>query len=93
MSHYLKDPQAQVNYRIDWGAHYLGEQLLMTSDWQVSPQEDGGLTIIDQGREDQRTSVAVSGGIAGHRYRLTNRVTLSSGESDERSISFQIEER
>lgn len=93
MSHYLKDPQAQVNYRIDWGVHYLGEQLLSASDWQVSPQEDGGLTIIAHGREDRHTSVTVGGGIAGHRYWLTNRVTLSNGESDERSISFQVEER
>ena len=43
--------------------------------------------------EAQRSSVRLNGGVAGRIYRLTNRVTLSDGQVDERSVTMRVEER
>ncbi|CAM5536414.1 hypothetical protein ACFSUK_30935 [Sphingobium scionense] len=88
----IKDPQARIDHGIDWSA-YLAGQSLTGSVWTVVPLEPGGMAIDQHGFEPQRSSVRVSGGIAGHVYRLTNRVTLSDGQVDERSIGFRVEER
>lgn len=92
MSLYVKDPQARVDHAIDWSA-YLAQQSLVASLWTVSPQEDGGLQVENAAFEAQRSSARLSGGIVGRVYRLTNRVTLSDGQVDERSVTMRVEER
>lgn len=92
MSLYVKDPQARVDHAIDWSA-YLAEQSLVASLWTVTPQEAGGLLVETQAFEAQRSSVRLSGGVVGRVYRLTNRVTLSDGQVDERSVTMRVEER
>ena len=44
MSLLLKDPDAVLDYSIDWGAEYLGDDLLAESEWTVTPAEPGGVT-------------------------------------------------
>jgi hypothetical protein len=42
----LKDPDAVLDYSIDWGAEYLGAgDLLAQSDWSVIPDEAESVTI------------------------------------------------
>ena len=94
MSLYLKDPQARIDYAIDWGPAYLDGQIIAASDWRVSPDEDDGVAIVEIGSFDlQRTAATVTGGVPGHVYRIGNRVTLSDGRSDERSLTVRVEER
>ncbi|MBO9524692.1 MAG: hypothetical protein J7517_00990 [Sphingobium yanoikuyae] len=88
----IKDPQARIDHGIDWSA-YLAGQVIVASAWSVAPVEAGGMTVEANAFEAQRSSVRLGGGIAGHVYRLTNRVTLSDGQVDERSIGFRVEER
>jgi len=38
------------------------------------------------------TSVTVTGGLAGRHYRLTNRVTLSNGNVDERTLVLRVDD-
>ena len=90
MSLIAKDPQARIDYVIDWSA-YLAGQSVIASEWSVHPA--GGLTVEEAAFEPGRTSVRVSGGALGHVYRLTNRVTLSDGQVDERSVTVRVEER
>lgn len=92
MSLYLKDADSSIDHGIDWSAHLAG-QTILASAWSVDPVEAGGLTIEASGFEAAWTSVRVSGGLVGHLYRLTNRVTLSDGQVDERSVTFRVEER
>ena len=42
----LKDPEALLNYSVDWGADYLAGDVLTESSWTVSPAEAGGVSII-----------------------------------------------
>lgn len=90
MSLIAKDPQARIDHAIDWSA-YLAGQSVIASVWSVHPA--GGLTVEDAAFEPGRTSVRVSGGAMGQLYRLTNRVTLSDGQVDERSVTVRVEER
>lgn len=93
MSCYLKDPQARVDYAIDWGAAYLDGQVIAASEWRIDPDEDGG-AIVEIGSFDlRRTAATISGGVPGHVYRIGNLVTLSDGRSDERSLTVRIEGR
>jgi len=90
---YLKDPEAVVGYSIDWGFAYLGPLAIAASQWEISPAEAGGLIPAAQAHDLRSTSVSVSGGVIGHVYRLANKVTLSDGSSEVRSICLRVEER
>lgn len=93
MGYYLKDPQSRLDYHMDWASHYLNQQSLASSEWHIAPQENGGLDIAQSGHDDQRSFVVITGGVAGHVYTLTNRVTLQSGVADERTITLRVEAR
>jgi len=93
MGYYLKDPQSRLDYHIDWAAEYLGQQSLAVSEWYVSPDEDGGLAIAENGHDAARSFVIITGGIAGQIYTLTNRVTLDNLLIDERTITIRVEAR
>ena len=72
MSFLLKDPDAVLDYLIDWAAEYLGADVLTNSEWSVEPSEPGGVSVVP-GEFDGRTAVVkASGGIPGHVYRLVN---------------------
>ena len=93
MSLYLKDPDGIVSYAIDWGSAYLGDLAIAASAWGVSPDEEGGVQILSTSHDFGRTAASVGGGRAGRVYRLANRVTLSDGSVDERSLVVRVEQR
>ena len=89
----LKDPEAALDYSVDWGADYLSGDALAESDWTVDPAEPGGVSIVSS-RFDLLTATAqVEGGIAGRLYRLTNHVVTVEGREDGRSIMLRVEKR
>ena len=94
MSFLLKDPDAVLDYRVDWGAEYLGAgELLATSGWSVSPDEPGGVTVAGSTFDSSTSTAKAAGGIAGRVYSLANRITTAAGRTDERSIVIRIENR
>jgi hypothetical protein len=93
MDYYLKDPAAAASYTIDWGEAYLGPRGISGSAWEVSPSEAGGLMLQSSGHDGRTARASVTGGLAGHVYRLANRVTLNDGSSDVRSVLLRVEER
>lgn len=93
MSLLLKDPDAALDYAVDWGAEYLNGQTLSGSQWQVTPVEIGGLAVTATSFDQTVASVTATGGVAGHVYQLTNHVVLSSGQTDSRSIVLRVEKR
>ena len=93
MSLYLKDPQARIDYAIDWSAAYLDGHVIAASAWSVAPETPDAISVVASSYDTQRTSATLSGGKAGHMYRVTNRITLTDGQSDERSISLRVEGR
>jgi hypothetical protein len=90
----LKDPNAVLDYAIDWGAEYLAaDDLLSESSWSVIPDETDGVVVMGSAIEDRMTTVQAGGGVAGRLYRLINRVVTQSGRIDERSLVLRVENR
>lgn len=94
MTYLLKDPDAVLDYAIDWGAQYLGAgEVLSQSAWSIEPQESGGMSVAGSDFDDARATVKAAAGLAGRRYRLTNRIATQAGRTDERSIIILVESR
>lgn len=93
MSIYLKDPQAILDYAIDWPLGWVGEATIVSALWTVAPGEPDGLTIADETIAGLRTIARLGGGVAGRVYRVAAGVTLSDGRADERSLTLRVEER
>jgi hypothetical protein len=93
MSLLMKDPDAVLDYSIDWGAEYLGGDLVADSSWTVDPDEPGGVTIAGSDFDATTTTVKAAGGLSGRIYKLVNHVTLESGRVDSRSIVLRVEAR
>ena len=89
----LKDPQAALDYSVDWGADYLIGESLVASRWTVEPDEPGGIVIDSDRFEPTVATVVVHGGIAGRVYRLINIVTTSTARDDSRSLVLRVGER
>jgi hypothetical protein len=93
MASYLKDPAAQLDYTIDWGAGYIGTDTITTSTWSILPIEAGGLVIAGEAQSAARVTVTLRGGVPGHLYHVANQVVISNGLADERSITVRVEQR
>ena len=89
----LKDPDAVLDYAVNWGAEYLGDDQLATSEWSVEPVEAGGVTVEASSFGATMSAVKAAGGTPGRIYRLVNRVVMGSGRIDSRSIAVRVEER
>ena len=89
----LKDPEAELDYAVDWGAEYLAGDALAQSEWEVAPIEAGGVAVLSSAFDLLMATVKAGGGIPGRLYRLTNRVVLVSGLIDSRSIMLRVERR
>ncbi|WP_428678785.1 hypothetical protein [Sphingopyxis sp.] len=93
MTMMLKDPGSRIDHAFEWSTAYPDGQTIMASAWSVVPDEADGLTVAAAGHGLTDAAATLTGGIAGHVYRVTNRVTMGDGQIDERSISVRVEER
>lgn len=84
-----QDPQAHLQYGLDWSASLPDGDTIADSEWFVpEPLQKGA-----DSRSTTETYVYISGGEAGRNYLVTNRITTTpSAEVDERSIVFKIRE-
>lgn len=89
----LKDPNAVLDYAIDWGAEYLGGDLLAQSEWSVIPDESDGVAVVGSDFDASLSTVKAAGGQPGKIYKLVNHVVLESGRTDDRSIVLRVEKR
>lgn len=89
----IKDPGSRIDYAFDWNAAYLDGQILVASSWSIDPVHLGGVAVDAHAFDMVRTSATLSGGVEGVAYRVTNRVTLSDGQIDERSLVLRVEQR
>lgn len=89
----LKDPQAVLDYSVDWGTEYLLGDLIADSQWSVEPDEPAGVTIVGNDFDATTSTVKAGGGLPGKLYRLVNDVVLQSGRTDRRSVVLRVENR
>ena len=89
----LKDPEAVLDYSVDWGAEYLLGDLIAQSQWSVDPDETDGVAIVGSDFDATTSTVKAGGGSLGKLYRLVNDVVLQSGRTDRRSVVLRVENR
>ncbi|MCC6364928.1 MAG: hypothetical protein IT165_15530 [Bryobacterales bacterium] len=85
---FTKDPNAVLDYSIDWTRWLAGDQIA-ASEWIVA----SGLTKMADSKTATSATVWLSGGTAGQSYIVTNRITTSAGRTEDRSFTVRVEER
>ena len=88
MKGFVKDPEAVLDYSLDWGPWLNGDEI-DTSTWTL----ENGITRVTDDNTTTTTRIFVSGGTAGQNYSLTNTVTTVGGRTDERSFEIRVRQR
>ena len=87
---FTKDPDAVLDYSVDWSAWLAGDEI-SSSEW-----------LLDQGAEIEKvtdtmtattTTIWLRGGDAGTTYLVTNRIVTAGGRTDDRTITVKVEDR
>ena len=89
MMTFTKDPNAVLDYAIDWSKWLAGDQI-GESQWTVTGTD---LTASDETNTQTTATVWLAGGAAGQSYTVTNRITTQGGRIDERSFIVQVQDR
>ncbi len=90
---FLKDPEAELEYCVDWTDALVADVSIVSSEWRVRPAEPGGISIGVARVGDGVAAAHLGGGVPGHVYEVGNLVTFSDGTMDERSMVLRLEDR
>lgn len=92
MASITKDTADIIKRGFDWSEVLTaigGGVTLVTSQWTVT---GAGLTVTSEGISAPYTKVLLSGGTASTVYIVSNAVTLSDGQTYERSIEVAVKQ-
>ena len=89
---FLHDPDAKLDYSVDWTLWLPTGDAVDTSTWAVSP-EGPTLTSSTIDIDGKITTIWFEGGTAGSKYVLTNHIITTEGREDDRSITLKLAER
>lgn len=85
---FTKDPSAVLDYQVDWST-WLDGDTITTSAWVVP----AGITETTSTNTATTATIWLSGGTAGERYRVTNRIVTAGGRTDDRTITIRVEDK
>jgi hypothetical protein len=88
MQEFLKDPDATLDYSIDWSV-YLGADTISAVTWTVPT----GNTKVSDSHTTTVATVWLLGGAAGVDYPVTCRITTVGGRIDDRTILIRVRQR
>lgn len=89
MFYTLKDPNATLDYSIDWEDWLVSGDSISSSTWYVSGS-DSLLLVSASGSTSTTTTVWLDGGTSSYVYNVTNRITSACGRTDDRTIRVTI---
>lgn len=87
---FTKDPDALLDWSFDWSVWLAVDETIEESEFVIVPS--GELQVSSEDVFGNSRVVWLSGGVAGNAYRVTNRVTTSSGRGADQSITIKIVE-
>lgn len=87
---FVKDPNARLDYTIDWGA-WLSPNNDTISSASV-PVAPAGLTVQNTTWTATQTTTWITGGSSGQTYDVTVRINTVGGRTDDRTIAIQCKE-
>lgn len=85
-----KDPDANINYGVDWEEALSDGDTILQSEWSC---DDADLAIGTSSIAGSVCSVWLSGGVDGVNYEVRNKITTYTGMIDERTIAIRVKER
>lgn len=88
MSRFNKDPDARLDYMVDWTS-WLDGDTITNSVWVVPD----GITDEADTFTDTTATIWLSGGSLGSSYEVVNRITTAAGRIDDRTITIKIRQK
>lgn len=89
MATFYKDPDAVLDYSVDWSDWLATGETISTSSFTVAT----GVTKDSETNDTTSATVWLSGGTDGTRYTITNQITTSDSRTDDRSFTVVVVER
>jgi len=89
MKTFYKDPDAILDYQIDWSDWLASSETISTSTWTVA----SGITEDSDAKTDTTTKIWLSGGTANTKYKITNRIVTNQSRTDDRSFYVYVLEK
>jgi hypothetical protein len=86
---FTKDPDATLDYTVDWQYWLQSGEKLIASNWDVP----SGITKEKDFFDDTSATIWLSGGTVGTTYSLTNQIETNHGRKDDRTIRIRVMER
>jgi len=84
-----KDPDSVLDYGFDW-SDWLGSDTISSSDWILS---SNNLTEDSSSNDSTTTTIWISGGVAGEKCLVTNRIVTNGSRTVDRSFVLEVNER
>jgi len=90
MRGFVKDPEAILDYGVNWGPWLNGDEI-SSSSWTV----ESPLVIVpaSDSKTTTTTRVFVSGGDLGAEYDLINTIVTTGSRTDERTLKIRVRDR
>lgn len=89
-----KDPQAKLDYGVDWSDWLASGDPIQVAEWRVSlVTNDTANVIIHSNTTSGITGIStaiISGGSAGNIYTVTCKITTTNGLIDERFFRLAV---
>lgn len=89
MASYIKDPDALLDYKLNWSLWLEGLDTISNSNWIVPT----GLTLEANVFNDTTTTAWLSGGDLNTTYKVVNRINTAAGRVEDRTITIRIRNR
>lgn len=89
MTIFVKDPDAVLDFAIDWSTWLASSETVSTSTVTVS----SGLIKDSDSESGGVVTVWLSGGTAGQAYAVTSQIVTNQGRTDDRTIQVRVCER
>lgn len=89
MSAFLHDPEAVLDYTVDWTAWLAEGETIATATATVTD----GITLDASTSDDTTTTAWISGGTSGNLERVTFHVITTDDRQDDRTITLRVTDR
>jgi hypothetical protein len=86
---FIKDPQATLDYSVDWTLWLASGDYISSVVWTVP----SGLTTVTTSNTNTLATIWLSGGTVGQSYSVQCKITTAGGRIDERTISIIVRQR
>ena len=96
MTTYIKDPQSVLDYGFGWSDWLDTGDTVSTSTWTVPTDASSpavGITEDSESETDTTTTIWLSKGVVGVKYKITNHVVTANGRTVERSFYVKVESK